>query len=151
MVTPSNCPLEHFHKWCSAALATLREAVFWVFGFVLAQAQTAVGMRLRQSLAKQPKILASQRHIISVNALTPGSPAAAGNTRVQRTSSVCGDQAADSLTNNLTPSGLPPMGQNKRFGSGFFVHTPASRGKQNWQNWQTAKLANQQGLKAPGA
>ena len=50
-------------------MGTLREAVFWVFGFVLAQAQTAVGMRLRQSLAKKPKILASQRYIISVNAL----------------------------------------------------------------------------------
>ena len=61
--------LEHFHKSCSAALRTLREAVFLVSGGVLAQLQVGADMRLRQSLAPKPKILASQRYSFSVNAL----------------------------------------------------------------------------------
>jgi hypothetical protein len=60
--------LEHFHQSCSAALRTLREAVFLVFGGVSAQLQVGADMRLRQSLAKKPKSLASQRYIFSVNA-----------------------------------------------------------------------------------
>jgi len=47
--------LEHFHKSCSAALRTLREAVFLVFGGVLAQLQVGADMRLRQSLTKNQK------------------------------------------------------------------------------------------------
>jgi hypothetical protein len=47
--------LEHFHQICSVALKTLREAVFLVFGGVLAQLQAVLGMRLRQSLAKDQK------------------------------------------------------------------------------------------------
>jgi len=47
--------LEYFYKYGSAVLETLREAIDWVFGFVSAQAQTAMGMCLRQSPAKTQK------------------------------------------------------------------------------------------------
>jgi hypothetical protein len=48
-------PLEHFHKICSDAFLTLRDAVFLAFGGVLAQLQVSHDLRLRQSLAKNQK------------------------------------------------------------------------------------------------
>jgi hypothetical protein len=61
--------LEHFHQICSAALTPLREAVFLVFGRVLAQLQTHWGYAPSPKPCQKPKILASQRYIFSVNAL----------------------------------------------------------------------------------
>jgi hypothetical protein len=63
--------LEHFHQICSVALGTLREAVFLVFDSVLAQLQTHCGYAPSPKPCQKPKILASQRHIFSVNALIP--------------------------------------------------------------------------------
>jgi hypothetical protein len=60
--------LERFKKYCSHSVRKNKAAVFWGFGFVSAPAfakatarQAVTGffnLRLRQSLAKTPKILA---------------------------------------------------------------------------------------------
>jgi len=47
--------LEQFKKYCSHSGMRSEEAVFLVFGFVLAQLQGFANLRLRQSLAKDQK------------------------------------------------------------------------------------------------
>jgi hypothetical protein len=61
--------LEHFHQSCSAALGTLRETVFWVFGGILAQLQVLLQPAPSPKPCQKPKILVSPRYIFSVNAL----------------------------------------------------------------------------------
>jgi hypothetical protein len=47
--------LERFKKYCSHSALKNENAVFLVFGFVLAQLQGFTNLRLRQSLAKNQK------------------------------------------------------------------------------------------------
>jgi hypothetical protein len=67
--------LEHFHQSCSGWLEVFPTAVFLILGFVSAQLQGRLNLRLRQSLAQKSKldwpskILAANRYISSVNAL----------------------------------------------------------------------------------
>jgi hypothetical protein len=53
--------LEHFHKYFSHSAGTNRAAVLLGSGFVSAQSQATPGMLHRQSLARNPKILAPKR------------------------------------------------------------------------------------------
>jgi hypothetical protein len=50
-----NLWLERFKKYCSHSALKNENAVFLVFGFVLAQLQGFANLRLRQSLAKNQK------------------------------------------------------------------------------------------------
>jgi hypothetical protein len=61
--------LEHFRKNCSQAVGEKEEAVFLSFGFVSAQLQGLSNLLLRQSLAKNSKILAPHGYSFSSNAL----------------------------------------------------------------------------------
>jgi DNA primase len=54
-VTWEEVALEHFHKICSGALITLRDAVFLIFGSISAQLQVKFDLRLRQNAAKNQK------------------------------------------------------------------------------------------------
>jgi hypothetical protein len=56
-------------KYCSHPAGNIWKRAFWCFGFVSAQSQAAVGMLLRQSLAKTPKIPAPNGYSIFLTAL----------------------------------------------------------------------------------
>jgi hypothetical protein len=56
--------LERIKKYCSRSKGENKMAVFLGFGFVSAQLQGYSNLRLRQSLAKTPKILAPNGYSI---------------------------------------------------------------------------------------
>jgi len=56
--------LERLKKYCSHSVRKNKAAVFLGFGFVSAQLQGYSNLRLRQSLAKTPKILAPNGYSI---------------------------------------------------------------------------------------
>jgi hypothetical protein len=55
---------EQIKKYCSHSAGKNKAAVFLGFGFVSAQLQGSLNLRLRQSLAKTPKILAPNGYSI---------------------------------------------------------------------------------------
>ena len=61
--------LERLKKYCSHSALNSEEAVFLIFGFVLAQLQGFANLRLRQSLAKNQKSSLRIGYPISLTAL----------------------------------------------------------------------------------